>query len=205
MNRDENPRGRYRHGIACDGDHIYILGGGTSSDSYDLQDVPAFDLKNKHWKIIKTLPDESVVASEAYPRARKCHSCIQYTTMDNVTHVVVAGGYDDILHFADIWTLNLKTYRWSLMKTAKLPQPLFFHDAATSGDGCMYIFGGIMLENNNMKRRVNDIYKMWMKIPKLSAICWEAVLHYYPNIKDYDTEKLLEMGIPKSFVIALNS
>lgn len=191
--------------MAFDGTFIYILGGGTASNCYDLQDIPAFDIKNKRWEFIKTLPDPSFPSPGGYPYARKCHSCIQYKAVDNVVHVVIAGGYDDIFHFDDIWCLNLKTYQWLRLKTAKLPQPLFFHDAAASDDGCMFIFGGIMLEENNVKRRVNDIYKMWMKIPKLSAICWEAVLHYYPNIKNNNTEKLLEMGIPKNFVVALNS
>lgn len=146
-----------------------------------------------------------IPSPEGYPSARKCHSCIQYKTEDDTVHAVIAGGYDDIFYFDDIWCLNLKTYRWLRIKTTKIPKPLFFHDAATSYDGSMYIFGGIMLEDNNVKRRINDVYKIWMKIPKLSAICWEAVLHYYPSMKYNDSEKLLEIGIPKNFVAALNS
>lgn len=207
LNRDENPRGRYRHGIAFDGNLIYVLGGGTAMESYELIEVPAFDIKNKCWKFIKTLPDESQYESipAGYPSARKCHSCIQYKNVNNDVHVVIAGGYDDNVHYDDIWCLNLTTHRWRLVTTAKLPKPLFFHDAATSGDGCMYIFGGIMFEENNVHKRVNDIYKIWMKIPSLSAICWEAVLHYYPNVKNFEKDKLLEAGIPKSFVSALHS
>lgn len=34
---DNEPPGRYRHEVAFDGDRIYVLGGGTSTESYDFQ------------------------------------------------------------------------------------------------------------------------------------------------------------------------
>lgn len=45
--RDESePHGRYRHELAFDGKMIYVLGGGTSSESY------GFSVSEKTYKIL---------------------------------------------------------------------------------------------------------------------------------------------------------
>lgn len=201
--RDEMPKGRYRHGLAFDGRLIYVLGGGTATESYDMVEIPAFDLNNITWKYVKTLPDERI-SPAAYPGPRKCHTCTQYKTDDDDIHVIITGGNDMNKYYDDIWRLSLRTKRWTLLQRATLPKPLYFHDATTSGDHCLYIFGGIKHDGEN-HTRINDVYKVWTNIPKLTAICWEAVTHYYPNIKYTKSETLLETGIPAKYVQALHA
>lgn len=63
----------------------------------------------------------------------------------------------------------------------------------------MYIFGGIEYSEKDMRRR-NDLFKMWMTIPKLSDICWDAITHYNHNLHRFDRATLLSAGIPDRFV-----
>lgn len=192
----DDPQGRYRHEIAYDDNHIYVFGGGTSEIAYNLETIPAFDLKQSKWISIKTKPDPK---SGIYPEPRKCHSCIQYDTPDGIDIIIAGGYFEDQKFFKDIWKLNLRTYEWKKYH-ATMPKPLYFHDAATSGNGLMYIFGGISVGNDLMtSSRTNDVYKMWTTIPKLSEICWEAVVHYYPHISKLEKVELFQAGIPPKF------
>ncbi|XP_065077690.1 kelch domain-containing protein 10 homolog [Ochlerotatus camptorhynchus] len=193
----DDPPGRYRHELAFDGERIYIIGGGTSESAFSLSSIPTYHLKRNVWTYTETKPDTNL-PRPGVPAARKCHSCVQYQT-DNGMEVVVAGGYDGRSYYKDIWKLNLSTFEWRLMQKSGLPYPLFFHDAAASIAGCMYIFGGIKFSfNNNV--RTNVVYKTWMTIPKLSEICWEALQHYSPSIVRKSKSSLLEAGIPLKFV-----
>lgn len=214
----EDPKGRYRHEIAYDENFIYVLGGGTSEVAYDLEIIPAFDLKENKWTQIKTKPDP-LLPESGYPEPRKCHSCIQYDTENGVEVVIAGGYYDDQRFFSDIWKLNLKTFQWTLFQSTELPYRLYFHDAATSGNGLMYIFGGIKMNtlnsnnsNNNNNNdnhsnsnaststRTNDIHRMWVTIPKLSEMCWDALLYYNPSIPKLERSQLLQAGIPPRYV-----
>lgn len=193
----DDPLGRYRHEIAYDDEKIYVIGGGTSDTAFSLASIPTFDIKKSVWTYTVTKPDPRLPAP-GVPSARKCHSCVQYRT-DNGTEIVIAGGYDGRLYYGDIWKLNLSSFEWRLMQKSSLPYPLFFHGAASNSSGCMYIFGGIKFSvNNNV--RTNVIFKMWTTIPKLSEICWEAIVHYTPGLTQISRSKLLQIGIPAKFV-----
>lgn len=63
----------------------------------------------------------------------------------------------------------------------------------------MYIFGGIEYNERDITRR-NSLYKMWMTIPKLSEICWEAVTHYQKDLHCFDRQTLHAEGIPDKFI-----
>lgn len=193
----DDPLGRYRHELAFDGERIYVIGGGESNTAFSLSSIPTYHIKKNEWTYTQTKPDPNLLR-RGVPAARKCHSCVQYQT-DHGTEVVVAGGHNGRTHYKDIWKLNLSTFEWRLMQKTNLPFPIFFHDAAASSSGCMYIFGGIKSTNNN-NVRTNIMYKAWMTIPKLSEICWEALVHYNPAIVDISKTKLLETGIPLKFV-----
>lgn len=194
----EDPEGRYRHEVVYDGKHIFILGGGTSVTVYDLQTIPAFNLQTNSWDYFETKADPSIV--DGIPKPRKCFSCVQLET-DNGVEAYITGGLqsDLITYFDDVWKINFRTMQWTLVKSAVLPEPLYFHSAATPGNGCMYIFGGIEFNKTAMRRR-NDLYKMWMTIPKLSEMCWDAITHYNPNLDKYKRNYLLKTGIPERFV-----
>lgn len=201
--RDENeddPKGRYRHEIAYDDKYIYILGGGTSTFAYDLETLPAFNLDANKWEHIKTNPDQ-LAPSPGFPESRKCHSCVQYKNDRGDIEVIIAGGYyEEHKFYNDIWKLNLSTFNWQLYQTSTLPFPLYFHDAATSGNGLMYVFGGIEVRELS-NTRTNEIYKMWVIVPKLSEISWDALLTYHPKLPSYDCNKLCEIGVPKRFAV----
>lgn len=191
----DDPEGRYRHEVVYDGNHIFILGGGTSMTVYDLQTIPAFNLKTNSWDYFETKPDPTI--RDGMPKPRKCFSCVQLETSNGVEAYITGGLQSDFeTYFADVWRINFRTMQWTLVKTAVLPRPLYFHSATTPGNGCMYIFGGI---EYNMRRR-NDLYKMWMTIPKLSEICWDAITFYNPNLDKYKRSHLLKIGIPERFV-----
>lgn len=190
------PIGRYRHEIAIDDKFIYIFGGGTAETVFDLQTLPAFDLINRKWCKIETLPDPVA----GFPPKRKCHSLVQYKIEEvqrgEDTIVIISGGLNHDGAIKDIWQLSLKNLRWMKFKQTNLQTSLFFHDACITKDGQMYIFGGIT--TNTI--RSNKLFKMWVTIPKLSAICWEAIMYYYPKVYTKSREELLERGVPIHFV-----
>ncbi|TMW47610.1 hypothetical protein DOY81_007309 [Sarcophaga bullata] len=199
----DDPEGRYRHEVVYDGSHIYVLGGGTSNTVYDLQHIPAFNLETNHWDYFETLPDRTAATADdpGYPKARKCLSCVQHTLSNGDIEAFISGGLqgDFATYFNDIWKLNLRTKQWYKIHTAYLPRPLYFHSAAHAGNGCMYIFGGIQYSEKDMRRR-NDLFKMWMTIPKLSDICWDAITYYNNNLHNFDRGTLLGAGIPDRYV-----
>lgn len=192
----DDPKGRYRHEVAHDDNYVYILGGGTQDQSFDLEIVPAYSFNENKWIYVKTLPDPNTEANGGYPEPRRFHSCIQQHT-DHGTEAIIAGGFKaQDKCFDDIWKLNLKTYQWQRFTLTKLPYTLYFHDATATENGQMFVFGGVTGNNGNL--RTNDLHRMWTKIPKLSEICWEALLHYNPQLKDKDLMELLTMGVPRN-------
>lgn len=118
--------------------------------------------------------------------------------------MVIAGGtYEDARFFDDMWLLNLRTMRWRLLHTAVLPHPLHFHDAASSGSGLMYLFGGIE-KMESSPARTNNVYKVWVKIPTLSEMCWEAITQMRPRLPLAGKDTLLRAGVPERFARRLN-
>lgn len=45
----------------------------------------------------------------------------------------------------------------------------------------MYMFGGVA--DMRLNTRTNQVFKIWLKVPKLKDICWEALLHYNKKIR----------------------
>lgn len=207
--KDEcEPYGRYRHELAFDGKMIYVLGGGTSSEAYGFSEIPAFDLKTNSWRTLTTHGDKfcrNSIYETMVPEPRRCHGSVQYTDeKSGVTSVVISGGYNGDSVFSDVWRLDLSTLQWTLLKECILPSPVYFHSAALTPEGRMYIFGGIAKINNEMER-TNAVYSAWLTIPKLSDICWQALNNYYPSLKYSSPDKLLHIGIPLKFVRILDS
>ncbi|CRK98133.1 CLUMA_CG011501, isoform A [Clunio marinus] len=192
----DHPIGRYRHEIAIDERFIYIFGGGTADVVFDLKTIPVYDLKYNKWDKISTFPDPD----QGYPNPRKCHSLVQHTIKDcdktkEETFIFIAGGNCHEGPLNDIWKMSLSSRQWICFRQTSLRTSLFFHDACITPDGAMYIFGGI---TTNLSRS-NNLYKIWVKIPKLSVICWEAYLHYFPRIYRESREFMLKSGIPIYF------
>lgn len=188
------PEGRYRHEVAFDGDNIYVFGGGTAQDTFSLDILPTFNLEKKSWTHTETLKDPNY----GFPPPRRCHGAVQITT-DAGVQAFITGGYDGFTIFDDLWRLDLQTHQWTCFNTCRLPRPVYFHAAALSPEGRIYVFGGIYCSEEYVSRS-NAIYSAWLCIPKLSEMCWEAVLHYSPHIVDCDSDDLINVGLPRHFV-----
>ncbi|XP_034840562.1 kelch domain-containing protein 10 homolog [Maniola hyperantus] len=200
--QEGEPIGRYRHEVVRVGEKLYIIGGGTGEWAFELMKIPMYDLETKTWTIMRPKADDSMIHT-VQPLARKCHSAVQIDTPSGV-QVFVAGGTDGQSVFNDIWRLNISDMHWHLMQKTVLPQPLYFHSSAVTSYGCMYMFGGIEPKDVET-RRTNILYKVWLCIPKLSEICWEAMLNFYPSMDKVNRSSLLNVGIPRHFVDRLHT
>lgn len=194
-----DPNGRYRHELAADKEHILVFGGGTTSGTFSLDTIPAFHLASQRWVEYKTRPDPR---TGEYPLARKYHSLVQ---LPDGGPVIVAGGCNNALTLRDIWRLDLVTRTWSKLDKCRLPYRLFFHDAATTPDGCMFVFGGV--RDRAGQTRTNNLYKLWLQVPPLRAISAEAVRYWLrvcPAEDSVDGEEMVEtssgsVSVAKSF------
>ncbi|CAL8108227.1 unnamed protein product [Orchesella dallaii] len=188
------PQPRYRHEVAFDGDNIYILGGGTARDAYELKTVPVFNLKDREWYMLKTKGSLSGVLNSTprFPCPRKCQGSVQ-----KGEDVFICGGYDSKYIFMDLWKLHLPSMQWHVLPVT-MPMPLYFHSTSITSGGCMYIFGGVTHIINST--RTNRVFKIWLAVPKLKEMCWEALLYYRKDIRQRSRTYLLNTGIPSEFV-----
>nr|XP_057932676.1 kelch domain-containing protein 10-like [Doryrhamphus excisus] len=182
------PEERYRHELAHDGKRIYILGGGTSWSSYRLDKIHAYNLETNYWEEIVTKPHEKL----GYPAARRCHSCVQVQN-----EVFICGGYDGQLIMPDLWKLNLRTFQWTKLPTI-MPEPAYFHCAAVTPAGCMYVHGGVVNMSGN--RRTGSLYKVWLVVPSLLELAWERLLKMQPHLAQLSTLQLLNMGLTHTLI-----
>ncbi|KAL3270195.1 hypothetical protein HHI36_009251 [Cryptolaemus montrouzieri] len=188
------PEGRYRHEVAFDGENIYLLGGGTADLVYDFDYLPTFNLERRDWKITKTMKD----GKNGIPAARRCHGAVQINVEDSI-QIFITGGHDGENIFDDLWRLDLSNYQWTCFTQCRLPKEIYFHATASTPEGRLYVFGGIYSEEEKFIR-TNSIYSTWLCIPKLSEMCWEAVLQYFPHIVDCDHNILIKVGLPRNFI-----
>lgn len=200
--QEGEPLGRYRHEVARVDNKLYIIGGGTGEWAFELMELPMYDLKSNTWSILTPKADDTTKESQA-PLPRKCHSAVQIDTPDGV-QVFVAGGSDGQSVFNDVWRFSVKDLQWHIMQKTVLPRPLYFHGSSVTSYGCMYVFGGIEPKEDIVSRN-NTLYKVWLCIPKLSEICWEAMLSLHPNLHELDRRTLLNLGIPLHLVDRLHS
>lgn len=169
----------------------------------------AFNIETNEWEVLSTLPDPEMIGDDehdGYPLPRRCHGSVQVPEDENQDpEFIICGGYDGKEIFSDIWKLNLKSLQWTCFPE-ELSNPLYFHATSLSPCGQMFIFGGICeifndeSDNDNVTIRTNEIFSIWIKIPKLSEICWDAMLYYNPNLTKYSKSRLLKSGVPLDFV-----
>uniref|UniRef100_A0A671R0C4 Kelch domain-containing protein 10 n=2 Tax=Sinocyclocheilus TaxID=75365 RepID=A0A671R0C4_9TELE len=185
---DDLPEERYRHEIAHDGQRIYILGGGTSWTSYPLDKIHAYNLETNSWEEITTKPHERI----GYPAPRRCHSCVQIKN-----DVFICGGYNGEVILDDLWKINLQTFQWNKLP-AVMPEPAYFHCAAVTPAGCMYIHGGVV--NIHENKRTGSLFKIWLVVPSLLELCWERLLKAFPHLAQLTPIQLLNLGLTQELI-----
>ncbi|KXJ09182.1 Kelch domain-containing protein 10 [Exaiptasia diaphana] len=185
---------RYRHEAVTYGDRFYVFGGGMGgvnpSDVCELEEIPSFCFSTKEWEIKKCWPSES----GSFPKRRRCHGCVLFQDK-----VYICGGYDGTEIFDDIWTLDMKSFKWSKFPMV-LPHPVYFHSTAVTPSGCMLTFGGIKSLDPERDPRSNDLSCLWLTIPRLLDLSLKAVYSCIPNICSITHDELLKIGIPSRLI-----
>ncbi|KAK2703086.1 kelch domain-containing protein 10-like [Artemia franciscana] len=183
---------RYRHEIVCHDDQILLFGGGTATTVKSLQLLDVFNIETKTWGIIRTRRDPE----HGYPNDRRCHSVEKF---DHYAFVIA--GYNGMSIFPDIWRLNLNDYSWRLLKD-RIPRPVYFHASTMTEEGRLFIFGGVVdIGRIDANVRTNELFSIWITIPKLKRLAFEAVIFSSRRrIHEFSSSALLELGIPSRYV-----
>ena len=139
--------------------------------------------------------------------ARKFNSCVHFRDEYNNIIVCIFGGcFKNNTSLDDLWKLNLTTLQWTKVQYSSKNcgnLKVYFHSAAVTTYGRMFVFGGVSGKGPNLKRH-NNLYSIWLQIPKLSEICWQALRHYAPSqLKVSNFENLKKFGIPSQFLLRL--
>lgn len=154
-------------------------------------------MESKHWEVITTKPDPRLLQ---YPHARRCHSCVQFKETDGRLFAYIIAGYCRDVVLKDVWRLDLSSFEWHKLENS-YPDRIYFHSSAITPFGKVYTFGGVKCDDSSPAMdRTGDIYSMWVTIPKLKEICWEAMLYYNPNLYTFKKSVLFDFGIPREFI-----
>jgi len=158
---------------------------------YGFKAVPVIDLETRCWTRRPCHRDDR----HGYPAARRCHSCVQLGHL-----AYICGGYNGQTIFGDLWMIDLVTMQWTLLP-AVLPEPVYFHSAAVTGSGLMVVHGGVVQIDT---RRSSKVFAVWLRVPPLKELCWQALIETQPDIVRQSSQSLLETGIPPNLVARLD-
>ncbi|CAK8689337.1 kelch domain-containing protein 10-like [Clavelina lepadiformis] len=191
---NDMPPERYRHEIAQYDNHIFVIGGGTLSSVYQMDQIHVYSTEKNLWRLVQTKPDPK---SKLFPNSRRCHSCVQ---LEN--KAFICGGYDGRKILEDLWQFELDSLQWT--KLAIMPEPVYFHSAAVTTEGCMIIFGGVSRVssrlNSNSTIRTDSCYRIWLRIPSLQIMCWLTLVQSRPRIRNMTRIQLFNMGITPCYL-----
>ncbi|CAN8002063.1 unnamed protein product [Ixodes hexagonus] len=188
---DTEPTRRYRHELATHGDYIIVLGGGTAHSSLSLRKLPAFHTGRLAWETLSSLADPV----HGFPSKRRCHSCVQYKD-----RAFVCGGHSGTRVLDDLWELDLRRLQWTKLPVS-LPSPVYFHSAAVTESGQMFVFGGVTAVDGSS--RCNSLWSVWVAVPSLLEMAWLALLHSCPWVVTMPTKPLAQAGVPRSLLAKL--
>jgi len=183
------PLARYRHEVVVYGNDFYVFGGATYDGVIDLHDIWKFSFTSHRWYRLECKPFDNGIQDE-FPAARKSHSCIIWKDT-----VYMCGGIDNHAEtFNDIWKISLIDLEWKKLNVV-LPTKIYFHSAAVTPDGCMYIFGGV----DSLGKRLSSLYSLWLTVPSLLKITFSYILNQLGENCDHYSI-LSRLGIPKSLL-----
>lgn len=66
--------------------------------------------------------------------------------------------------------------------------------------GDVYFQGGVKTISHERTCRINHLYKITLKIPRLAEMSWTKLMATYPRLVLVDKQKLAEIGVPNSFI-----
>ncbi|XP_057322186.1 kelch domain-containing protein 10 homolog [Microplitis mediator] len=200
------PVGRMNSTLVYGNNMIYIFGGvmdGSGLNPFSFVQISAFDIEKCRWKIIDTLGDENHIPQ--YPSERDHFGVTSYTDPGSgEINVIISGGTVDNNRdtFNDVWRLNLTSLKWTCLERfgTVLPCHIDSHSMTVSPAGKLFTFGGYIFNNDTQQGLcLSTLHSTWLRIPKLTDICWEAVFHYYPNLKAMTDKEIKSLGIPPHF------
>eukprot|EP00064_Thunnus_orientalis_P012609 superscaffoldBa00001954_g12644 len=167
--------------------YLYVFGG-TTGYLYST-DLHRLDLTTREWTHLKPnntptdLPEERI--SSCPPVSQLC------------AEVFICGGYNGEMILPDLWKINLQTFQWTKLP-AVMPEPAYFHCAAVTPAGCMYVHGGVVNMSGN--RRTGSLYKVWLVVPSLLELTWEKLLKTFPHVAQLSTLQLLSLGLTHTLI-----
>ncbi|XP_057331344.1 kelch domain-containing protein 10 homolog [Microplitis mediator] len=198
------PAARSGHTIVYGHNMIYMFGG-IEGEAFD--EISAFDLEKRCWKKVYTYGDENHIPH--YPTPREFFGVTSYTDPDSgEINVIISGGqqYDDDRNcycFNSIWKLNLTSSKWTCLERfgAVLPHCVVNNSMAVSPAGQLFTFGGFTSPHDmEQGTALSTLHSTWLRIPKLTDICREAVFHYYPNLTSMTKDEINSLGLPLQLV-----
>ncbi|PAV77889.1 hypothetical protein WR25_05919 [Diploscapter pachys] len=161
--------GRYRLEAVAYGNRIFCFGGGTPSEVKEFDMLLVFDLEKNAYVSLQTYPDEEQLAlrQPGYPPRRRknnfrCHSATQW-------------GHYAVDLYSCVWLFDLNTLRWKKHKF-DLPRALFFHDAVTTQDGHLIVWGGVVDKLASL--RTNECFALWLQPPPLYFLAASTMSHH---------------------------
>lgn len=156
-------------------------------------------MTTKKWTCLSTVPDyNSLITRNYYPRNRSSHTCVQYPENSSMVYMCGGNGGDDGL-FKDVWQFDIDTLQWKNL--FEMPQGICHHSTAVTPSGKMCCYGGQIDDDTAINGgRTNDIVGVWLKIPKLKIIAWEAMIHYFRDqLLASNDDYLKQIGVPEQF------
>ncbi|XP_045120096.1 kelch domain-containing protein 10-like [Portunus trituberculatus] len=192
-NKNDEPLGRYRAEIGVAAGRVVVVGGASAFTIFPLDQLPVLNVNSGKWEVQWTKPDPVM---QACPSPRRCHAAVQ---RDNELYVL--GGTDGEEVFSDMWRLNLVSLAWTKLSLT-LPTPLYFHDAALTKNGCIYVYGG--LDSVGSEQRSEAVFRAQLEAPPLLEAAWGAFTSHCPNLLStdhgYTNNDLVAAGVPRSMV-----
>jgi len=92
--------------------------------------------------------------------------------------------------------IDLLDMQWTRLP-AVLPEPVYFHSAAVTDSGLMLVHGGVVQIDT---RRSAKVYAIWLRVPSLKELSWQALVDSRPDILHQPRHSLLQVGIPPDIV-----
>ena len=204
--QSNKPHPRYRHEVVWDNDRFILIGGSIITGSFLLREVHSFCFKDLSWSSHQCSlgksdcedkvfdPDSTVV--KYLPGPRKAHSCILWRDNVYVMGGILHGPFSDSC-YSDLWRLNLKTFTWHRCFT-DFPHEIYFHSAAISPQGCMYVFGGVRGTETTVRNA--DLFKIWLDVPSLSELAWMKLTDTLKESNKLNETELRKLNLPKKFL-----